>query len=248
MSYNYIDLYGKSYGNVFLPSGDLKIDSAMSGTLALRELADIYTMPKFTVECTKNNIKPLCAVVFALKTPEDCLVDVVEIICYPEDDDGCEELKFLCTRHRHGLISYEDFCKFSNHLQVGLSTIYDEKVLLIIDNIIEFVFVPDFVLVDNCVTSLRCWGNAQNILEKKKIMICLGDFDSQYSDEKLLEICEDFGDKAYEYLIENPRKIADKISGDIKFDVEFLEEYRHRLSLANRSDYVKWYRNWDIEY
>ena len=248
MSYKHIDLYGKGHGNVFLSTGEFKFDSIKGDVLALREIADMHTLPKFAFECIKHNIKPLCGVAFLIKTPKDCLIDTIEIVCYPEDDEGCDELKFLCIRSKHGVISHDDFCKFSNHIQVGINTVYDERVLLVIENVLEFVLMPDFIIIDSFVNDWRCWEHAKTLIEDKKILFCLGNFSSNKSDEELLEECESFGDKAYEYLVENPRKITDRISGNIKFDVAFLEEYKYRLSLVEKSDYIRWYRNQDIKY
>lgn len=218
MSYNRIDLYGKGYCNVFLPSGMFRLDKFQGHTLAIREIANMRTLPRFVIECMKYDVKPLCAVSFMLETPKDCLVDAIEIVCYPEDSDGCDELNFLCCRSRHGFIKYEDFCKFSNHLQAGVNTSYDERILLVIDNIFKTVFVPDFLIVDFSACEQRCWEYAKIIIENNNVLICIGNYFTNQSDEELLNEYRCFGEDTYKYLIENPQKIADKMLGDYKFE------------------------------
>lgn len=189
---------------------------------------DMYKLPKFATKCLAHNIKPLCGVRFGLETPEDCLTDVLHLICYAEDEDGCEELQFLYSRSDNGRIKYEDFCKFSNHLQVGLDIILGEVDMIIIDNILEYVFIPDFVLIDMNQDSFRSWKPCQKKLEDKGIIICGGAFlmSPKLADETVLKDFEFLGDKAYEYVIENPRKIADRITGNLKFDVALITKIR----------------------
>ena len=60
--------------------------------------------------------------------------------------------------------------------------------------------------------------------------------DCSVDDEIIIK--EDFapyGDKAYEYVIENPRKIADRISGNYKFDISLIEEIEERRTGINRT-------------
>lgn len=217
MSYNRIDLYGKGYCNIFFPTGMFRLDEFKGNTLTIREIANMHTLPRFVIECMKYNVKPLCAVSFMLNTPKECLVDAIEIVCYPVDMDGCDELNFLCCRSRRGFIEYEDFCKFSNHLQIGISTVYDGVTLLVIDNVFKTVFVPDFLIVDFSTYEQRCWQHSKNIIESNNVLICIGGYFTEQSDEELLKEYGGFGKDTYKYLIENPQKIADRILGNYKF-------------------------------
>lgn len=193
--------------------------------LAWCDFDNMYHLPKFVTRCIAGGIKPLCGVAFKLKTPITCLTDALCVFCYAEDEEGCEELQFLYSRS-DGEIEYEDFCKFSNHLQVGLDLILDEIEMLAIENILETVFVPDFVLIDLNQNSFRSWKRCQNILENNNVLICGSSFpmSRSLSDEEVLEDFDFLGEKAYEYVIENPRKIADRISGNYKFDISLIEE------------------------
>lgn len=195
-------------------------------TLAWCDFDNMYHLPKFVTRCIAGGIKPLCGVAFKLKTPEDCLTDSLCVVCYAEDEGGCEELQFLYSRSDGDAIKYEDFCKFSNHLQIGLDLILDEIEMLAIENILETVFVPDFVLIDLNQNSFRSWKRCQKILEDNNVLICGSSFPMSrtLSDEEVLEDFDFLGEKAYEYVIENPWKIADRISGNYKFDVSLIEE------------------------
>ena len=104
--------------------------------------------------------------------------------------------------------------------------ILDEIEMLAIENILETVFVPDFVLIDLNQNSFRSWKRCQKFLEDNNVLICGSSFpmSRSLSDEEVLEDFDFLGDKAYEYVIENPWKIADRISGNYKFDVSLIEE------------------------
>jgi hypothetical protein len=173
-------------------------------------------------------------VAFKLKTPETCLTDALCVVCYAEDNEGCEELQFLYSRSDDGEINYEDFCKFSNHLQVGLDLILDEIEMFAIESILETVFVPDFVLIDLNQNSFRSWKRCQKFLEDNNVLICGSSFpmSRSLSDEEVLEDFDFLGDKAYVYVIENPWKIADRISGNYKFDVSLIEEIEEGVKAA----------------
>ena len=230
MSNKRIDLWGTSFGNIIddnVPSASFsKYD-----TLVWCELNSMYCLPKFVTKCMANNIKPICGVTFRLEPPEDCLIDNLVIKCYPEDEEGCEELHILCNHCNHGVLKYEDFCKFSNHLQVGLDIVFGEVEMVVIDNILEYVFVPDFVLIDSNQDSYRSWEHCRKILEDKNILICGCEYSMslKIDDEDVLRGFSFLGDKAYEYVIENPRKIVDRISGNYKFDIVLLEKKEEKL-------------------
>ena len=137
MSNKRIDLWGTSVGN-FFDWNDSSNVFEKNDVLGYCNYNDMYRLPKFVTKCIANNIKPLCGVSFNLATPEDCLTDSLHIICYAEDEEGCEELQFLYSRCNGGELKYEDFCKFSNHLQVGLDLIFAEVDMIIINNILEY--------------------------------------------------------------------------------------------------------------
>lgn len=196
-------------------------------TLVWCELGDMEKLPNFVANCMENNIKAICGVAFFLRTPENCLTREIEVICYAMDEEGSSELEFLYSRSDYGVIEYNDFCQFSKHLQVGIDLVFGEVEMLAIENILETVFVPDFVLIDENQDSFRSWENCRKILEGKNILICGGRFPmgKHFADETILT--ENFaflGDKAYEYVIENPQKIADRISGNYRFDVSLIEK------------------------
>lgn len=203
--------------------------------LAWCDFDNMYHLPKFVTRCIAGGIKPLCGVAFKLKTPITCLTDSLCVVCYAEDEEGCEELQFLYSRS-DGAIEYEDFCNFSNHLQVGLDLILDEIEMLAIENILETVFVPDFVLIDLNQNSFRSWKRCQKVFEDNNVLICGSSFPMSHSlsDEEVLEDFDFLGEKAYEYVIENPRKIADRISGNYKFDVSLIEEIEDKREKWSR--------------
>ena len=227
MSNKRIDLWGISFDN-FLDWDASSNAFEKYDTLVWCEFDDMYYFPEFSMKCIANEIKPLCGLRFRLHTPEDCLVDEINIICYAEDEEGCEELQFLYCRCNGGELKYEDFCKFSNHLQVGLDLVLAEVDMLIIDNILEFVLVPDFVLIDLNQYIFRCWEKCRKILEEKNILICGSGFPMSYEleDENVLSDFFFLGDKAYEYVIENPQKIADRITGNYNFDISLIKKIR----------------------
>lgn len=227
MSNKRIDLWSTSFDNFFhLDESSHTFEKY--DILASCDYNEMYKLPKFATKCLAHNIKPLCGVKFGLETPEDCLTDVLHLVCYAEDEDGCEALQFLYSRSDDGRIKYEDFCKFSNHLQVGLDIIFSEVDMIIIDNILEYVFIPDFVLIDINQGSFRSWEKCRRKLEDKGVLICGSGFPMSCTldDETVLEDFNFLGNRAYEYVIENPRKIADRITGDLNFDVALITKIR----------------------
>ena len=67
--------------------------------------------------------------------------------------------------------------------------------------------------------------------------ISKGDIIVNKSVDDEIIIKEDFapyGDKAYEYVIENPRKIADRISGNYKFDIALIESIEKKITGGRR--------------
>ena len=83
----------------------------------------------------------------------------------------------------------------------------------------------------------RCWNTFQKFLEEKNIPICGGGVPVDCSVDDEIIIKEDFapyGDKAYEYVIENPRKIADRISGNYKFDIALIESIEKKITGGRR--------------
>lgn len=225
MSNKRIDLWRVSLSNIIDENSPIENYSDYD-TLVWCEFDEMYHLPKFVTRCMAGGIKPVCGVAFKLKTPEACLTDALCVVCYAEDEEGTSELEFLYSRCDEDGIKYEDFCKFSNHLQVGLDLILDEIEMLAIESILETVFVPDFVLIDLNQNSFRSWKKCQKFLEDNNVLICGSSFpmSRSLSDEEVLEDFDFLGDKAYEYVIENPRKIADRISGNYKFDVSLIEE------------------------
>ncbi len=202
-------------------------DYSKCDVLALCEYNTMNRLPRFVTRCMTYGIKPLCGVSFLLETPENCLTRLINIVCYAENEHGTEELEYLCYHCDDGEIKYEDFCKHSKHLQVGLSIIYDESCMIAIENILNTVFIPDFVVIDEEQYGYRSWKICEKIFQERNILICGSAFsvDCRIDDEIIIK--EDFapyGEKAYEYVIENPRKIADRISGNYKFNIPLIEE------------------------
>ena len=212
-------------------------DYSNCDVLAHCEYNNMSKLPKFVTKCMALGIKPLCGVSFFLKTPEDCLTDNLTIVCYAEDEEGTSELEHLYSCSELGRIKYEDFRKYSNRLQVGLNVIFSEADMIAIENILETVFIPDFVIIDMEQNRFRAWQTFQRILEEKNILICGGGFPVDCSIDDEIILTEDFdflGEKAYEYVVENPRKIADRISGNYKFDIALIESIEKKITGGRR--------------
>ena len=212
-------------------------DYSKCDTLAHCEYNNMSKLPRFVAKCMALGIKPLCGVSFFLKTPEDCLTDSLTIVCYAEDEEGTLDLEHLYSCSELGWVKYEDFRKYSNHLQVGLNVIFSEVDMIAIENILETVFIPDFVIIDMEQNRFRAWQTFQRILEEKNIPICGGGFPVDCSVDDEIILTEDFdflGEKAYEYVVENPRKIADRISGNYKFDIALIESIEKKITGGRR--------------
>lgn len=225
MSNKRIDLWSTSFSSIAYITTS-HTDFSKYDTLVWCEFDDMYKLPKFVSKCLEYDIKPICGVTFRLKTPDKCLISEIVIKCYAMDEEGTSELEFLYRRSEDGLVEYKDFCLFSNHLQVGLDLVFGETEMIVIENILETVFVPDFVIIDLNQDSFRSWKRCQKILEEKNILICGGCFpmSNLLDDETILDDFSFLGDKALEYVIENPRKIADRISGNYRFDISLIEK------------------------
>ncbi len=210
-------------------------------TLVWCDFGDMYYLPMFVTRCMLGGIKPICGMSFRLKTPEDCLTDSLLINCFAQDEEGCAELQFLYSRSDVNEINYEDFYKFSNHLQVGLDIALDEVDMIAIENILETVLIPDFVIIDSNQDMFRSWKRCQKILESKNILICGGSYtmNKNIDDSQILEDFNFLGDKAYEYVIENPQKICDKISGNYNFDISLIERIEQ-----SRNEFYQRYRSY----
>ena len=212
-------------------------DYSNCDSLAICEFDNMLRLPKFVTKCVAVGIKPICGVRFILKTPEDCFVDNLRILCYAEDEEGTTELETLYNRSIFDCLKYEDLCRFSKNIQVGLDITDNESNMLSIENIIKTVFIPDFILINENQHHFECWEKCQRFLELKSILICGGDFFRGLSDDDEIVITKDyaaFGYKAYEYVIENPRKIADRISGNYKFNVSLIEKIIARKEWNSR--------------
>ena len=225
MSNKRIDLWSTSFSSIAYITTS-HTDFSKYDTLVWCEFDDMYKLPKFVSKCLEYDIKPICGVTFRLKTPDKCLISEIVAKCYAMDEEGTSELEFLYSRGEDGLIEYKDFCLFSKHLQVGIDLILGEIEMLAMENILETVFVPDFVIIDENQGSFRSWKKCQKILGDKNVLICGGGFNMYKSmdDETVLDDFNFLGDKAYEYVIENPGRIADRISGNYRFDVSLIEK------------------------
>ncbi len=212
-------------------------DYSKCDVLALCEYNTMNRLPRFVTRCITCGIKPLCGVSFHLETPENCLTRLISIVCYAENEYGTEELEYLCYHCDDGEIKYEDFCNHSKHLQVGLSLIFDEASMLAIENIFDTVFIPDFIVIAAEQCGYRSWKICEKFFEERSIPVCGGAFIMDCSVDDEIIIKEDFapyGDKAYEYVIENPRKIADRISGNYKFDIALIESIEKKITGGRR--------------
>ena len=80
------------------------------------------------------------------------------------------------------------------------------------------------MLIDINQGSFRSWEKCRRKLEDKGVLICGSGFPMSCTidDETVLEDFDFLGNRAYEYVIENPRKIADRISGNYKFDIALI--------------------------
>ena len=232
MSYKRIELSGTVHvgfadENLFEDNERKPWDYSKCDVLALCEFDTMNRLPRFVTSCMTYGIKPLCGVSFLLETPENCLTRLINIVCYAENEHGTEELEFLCYQSNDGEIKYEDFCNHSKHLQVGLNLIFDESSMLAIESILSIGFTPDFIVISEEQCGYRSWKACEKIFEERNIPICGGGFLVECNIDDEIIITEDFasyGDKAYEYVIENPRKIADRISGNYKFNIPLIGE------------------------
>lgn len=194
-------------------------------TLVCCEFGHMRYLPKFVMRCIRLGIRPLCGVAFELETPPECKTDSVFIKCYPKDEAGCKALELLCA-YGGGTVSYENFLRHSEHLLVGLDLIDNEASMLIIDNILETMRLPDFVLIDSRQPDFRSWGYCRDFLKALNIPIC-GSFFSisdKFSDIDIVKFYNIPFSDGLRYVTENPKRIAEKITQNYKFGIDFSEE------------------------
>lgn len=194
-------------------------------TLVCCEFGHMRYLPKFVMRCISLGIRPLCGVGFSLETPPECKTDSIIIKCYPKDEEGCRDLELLCA-YSGGDVRYEDFLRHSEHLLVGFDLSDNEVAMLIIDNILETMRLPDFVLIDAMQVYFRSWGYCRDFLNDFNIPIC-GSFFSISGKLSDCEIAERFNvpfSSGLQYITENPRKIAERITKNYKFSIDFSEE------------------------
>lgn len=190
-------------------------------TLVCCESSTLYHFPEFISGCISKGIRPLCGVKFELETPLGCLTEYLQICCYPKNREGCKNLQMLCAYADFGKIRYDIFRMFSENLLIGLDIVYGEVEMLIIDNILQSVLMPDFVLIASTQNTFRSWQGCYELLDAAGIPVCGCNFsmNRNFSDEDILKKFAFLGYKAQECVIDNPRKIADRITADYKFDV-----------------------------
>ena len=201
-------------------------DNKLGGfdTLVCCEFGHMRYLPEFVLRCIRLGIRPLCGVGFSLETPPECKIDSIIIKCYPKDEEGCRDLELLCA-YSGGDVSYEDFLRHSEHLLVGFDITDNEAAMLIIDNILETMRLPDFVLIDAMQALFRSWGYCRDFLNDYNIPIC-GSFlkSKKLSDSDMAARFNVPFSSGLQYITDNPRKIADRITQNYKFSIGFSEE------------------------
>lgn len=219
MSEKRIDLLHSSFSKTVYVTEDTMKEYDI---LVCCEDSTMSHFPDFVSKCTSLGIKPICGVKFELETPMECLTEYIRICCYPRNEDGCRNLQILCAYADFGKIKYDVFRKFSENLIIGLDIVYGEVEMLIIDNILQSVLMPDFVLIASTQNTFRSWQGCYEMLEAAGIPVCGCNFsmNRRVPDADILKRFAFLGNKAQECVIDNPRKIAERITEDYKFAVQ----------------------------
>lgn len=167
-----------------------------SGVAPICNYAVMDFMPEFVEACKKYKIKSLCGLKFQIKLPEDIKNSHLDVICYAEDEEGCEELRMLAARCNGEFLKYDIFKRFSNHLQIGLD-LSNLGAILNIEKIIKNFIMPDFVLIDKNLHRFNNWNSVLMQCDDNNILICATEHQTEKVTGKTNEYSVALSDKKY---------------------------------------------------
>ncbi len=197
-------------------------------TVALCDYNSLYSWRDLRI-CSRNfGIRPMYGITFKVRTPKECLLESVNVICYAQNKNGEDDLFLLYHRRDvDGIIDSETFLKFKYNFIAGFDLSYNERLTLALGSVFENFLVPDFVLIDKNIQLFRCWRNAHELINKQeKVLLCATANGNDYilqdkfptelkmcflpmiDDETMLQDFAFLGDEAEDAVITNPRRIA----------------------------------------
>lgn len=175
------------------------------------------SLEMFLTICDDLKLKPIYGVKFKVKTIEDTALDIVETICYAKNSKGIDALKMLCSLVSDGVLRAEDLWENCDNLLVGLDFSFDHNMIDIVENLLEYFLVPDFVFVGKKAFFSALWDKVFEKLTTMSVLIFAKEnsckSETIYSNmvQSMIEhfwFLEDYTERA---VVDNPRIFLSKI-------------------------------------
>ncbi len=175
------------------------------------------SLEMFLSVCNDLKLKPVYGVVFKVRTFEDTALDIVDTICYAKNSKGIEELKKLSSLVGDGFLRLEDLLENCDNLLIGLDFSFDHNMIDIVENLLEYFLVPDFVFVGKKAFFSAFWDEVFEKLIDMSVLICAKENSCKseivlsnlvYQMTEHFWFLEDYTDRA---VVINPRIFLSKI-------------------------------------
>ena len=95
----------------------------------------------------------------------------METICYAKNRKGIEQLKILCSLINDGMLRAEDLWKNCDDLLIGIDFSFDHNMIDIVENLLEYFLVPDFVFVGKKSFFSALWDKVFEKLTTMSVLI-----------------------------------------------------------------------------
>ena len=130
------------------------------------------SLEMFLTICEDLKLKPIYGVKFKVKTIEDTALDIVETICYAKNSKGIDALKKLCSLVSDGVLRAEDLWENCDDLLIGIDISFDHNMIDIVENLLEYFLVPDFVFVGKKAFFSAFWDEVFDKLIDMSVLVC----------------------------------------------------------------------------
>lgn len=141
-------------------------------SVAFCDESSTNSLNMFLTICNDLGVKPMYGVRFTVKTIEDTTLETIDTICYAKNAQGIEELKTLCSLVIDSVLRAEDLWENCDNLLIGLDFSIDYSMIDIVENLLEYFLVPDFIFVGEKSFYCACWDKVFEKLIGMPVLIC----------------------------------------------------------------------------
>jgi len=160
------------------------------------------------------DIEPIFGAVFKVRTPEECLIEFIDVYCFAKNQNGAFQIKRMYHSLDNGVLHFEVFKKFRQEIIVGFNLCLNERLMLTLQNVLDFFTLPDFVFVGKNMSLIRCWPHTFCTLQTYKIKLAA----TQHEFDYVLQ--ENFPKELHAYLACLPLKNDETMIEEFAFLVD----------------------------